>query len=214
MDRVDIDPRQNERALRDLDRSTRWLFGLWPLRRALAGRLRAGMRLVDVGGGSGLAASELRRRLPGVAAAAVDLRLRHLVLGRSLEPAVWRVVADARQLPFSDRSFDWSCSNLLFHHFDGEDNRRVLAEMRRVGRRGAVVTDLRKVAGSRWLGGLFFALLRLGEVARHDGLLSFERAWSLDAVRRWLGETAPPYELRRRFPLRFTLVLEGAEERD
>jgi ubiquinone/menaquinone biosynthesis C-methylase UbiE len=207
MDRADIEPRVNERALADLDRVTGWLFGLGPLRRAILSRLRPGMRVLDVGAGSGLATCDLVRRGPGVAAVALDRRLRHLLWGRSLRPAVARVVADARALPFRPGAFDWSVSSLFFHHFDGEENRAIVAEMRRVARRGVVVSDLRRTVTGSWLLRLFFPFFGVGYVARHDGLVSLARAWSLAEVREWLGE-ASRYELRGRFPVRFTLVLE------
>ena len=81
------------------------------------------------------------------------------------------------------------------------------ATMRRVARCGVVVSDLRRTAAGRWLLRLFFPFLGVGYVAKHDGLVSLARAWSLDEVREWLGKTSR-YELRRRFPVRFTLVLE------
>lgn len=213
MDRDTIDPRDDERALMDLDRVTRWLCGLWALRRALKPRLATGMRLLDVGAGSGLAALDLQRRVRrrgGVLkVVCLDRRLRHLVLGRRLEGEAWRVVGDAMALPFRDRAVDWATTSLFFHHFDAPENDRVTAELRRVAARGVAISDLRRTPWGPWLLRVFFPVFGVGEVARHDGLLSLERAWSFAELRRWLRGKAERYELRRRFPVRFSLVLEA-----
>ena len=119
------------------------------------------------------------------------------------------MVADTTALPFRDGAVEWSFSTLFFHHFDEEENRRVLAGMVRVSRAGAVVIDLRRNRLARWL--LVYLRLPLfgaSELTRHDGRVSMERAWSIPEVRR-LAEGFEVAELRRRFPFRFSLVVGG-----
>jgi SAM-dependent methyltransferase len=213
MDRDTIDPLENERALADLDRVTQALFGLGAMRRVLMPRLRRGMLFLDVGAGSGHAALDLQRRTErhgqAVRVVCLDRRLRHLVAGRRLAGAAWRVVGDARALPFRDRAIDWAASSLFFHHFDGPGNDAVVGEMRRVARRGVAIADLRRTPWGPWLLRFFFFFLRVGRVARHDGLVSLRRAWSIGEVERWLGDAPLRYELRRRFPVRFTLIIDA-----
>jgi len=207
---------KSERALADLDRVTRWSGGLLPARRTLARRLAAGpprQSLLDLGTGSGLVPATLARAAAraGVALLTVgcDRKLSHLVYGRRRGHRQLRVVARAEQLPFADGALDWSLSTLLLHHFDRTANLLVLAEMRRVARAGAAVVDLRP----SWLAPLLFrllaALLGMGPVARYDGLVSLEQAWRVTAVER-LAAGLPVVELRRRFPFRFSLVVEAA----
>lgn len=215
------------RALRDLDRVNRWLLGVAAARRVLAPRLARAeasgarnrpVRLLDLGTGSGTVARlATRGGGPGgapVRVVGLDRRLTHLVVGRALEPAgadgprLLRVAASVDALPFRDEAFDWTFSNLLFHHFDAADNRKVLAEMRRCGRRGAVVVDLRRSRLAVALARVVFPLLALGRVARGDGVLSLRQSWTIGEVRALLGEL-PVFELRRRFPFRWSLVLRG-----
>jgi ubiquinone/menaquinone biosynthesis C-methylase UbiE len=213
MDRDTIDPEENRRALADLDRVTLALFGLGALRKALMPRLRRGMLFLDVGAGSGFAALDLRRRTErhgqAVRVVCLDRRLRHLVAGRRLPGVAWRVVGDAGALPFRDRSIDWAASSLFFHHFDGPGNDAVVGEMRRVARRGVAIADLRRTPWGPWLLRFFFFFLGVGRVARHDGLVSLRRAWSLAEVERWLAKAPLRYELRRRFPVRFSLIIDA-----
>jgi SAM-dependent methyltransferase len=207
----------NRRALADLDRVTRLLLGLSAVGHALSGRVAAGpprQLLVDLGTGSGLAAEWLRRRAARAGrrlrVVGVDRKLVHLLLGRRWGRAQLRVVADATALPLRDGAADWSLSTLFFHHFDRDTNRRILGEMRRVARRGAVVVDLRRSRWSALLVRLLLPLLGVGRVARHDGELSVARAWRVEEVERWAAG-APVLELRRRFPFRFSLVVAGGE---
>jgi SAM-dependent methyltransferase len=204
-----------ESALGELRRVNRWLLGHGPVRRTLLPRLLAGPReqlLLDVGTGSGEVAAALARRAAAagrrVRLVGVDRKLAHLLAGGAGRPRQLRVVADARALPLRDGAVDWSLSTLFFHHFDAAGNRRVVAEMRRVARCGAVVVDLRESAVARRVGPLLIAALGVGPITRHDGRVSLARAWALPAVAA-LVEGQPVVELRRRFPFRFSLVLAG-----
>jgi SAM-dependent methyltransferase len=54
-------------------------------------------------------------------------------------PAVTTVVADARDLPFDDRSFDAAVSIDMLEHIAADDRPRVLSELARVARRRVVI---------------------------------------------------------------------------
>lgn len=216
MDDPDLGLRETERALADLDRVTLWSGGLLPIRTTLAHRLSAGPRrqsLLDLGTGSGMVPTRLAAAVAGVGvrlvAVGCDRKLSHLLYGRRRGHRQLRVVARADALPFADRAFDWTLSTLLLHHFDHATNRVVLAEMRRVARRGAVVVDLRRSRLARLLFQPLAALLGMGPVARYDGLVSLAQAWTPGEVRR-LAAGLPVVELRRRFPFRFSLVVRPA----
>ncbi|MEM9290835.1 MAG: methyltransferase domain-containing protein [Acidobacteriota bacterium] len=232
LDEGELSHQEVSRALEDLRRSNRWLLGYRILRQTLLPRLLAPEDpasspadtasfptrddsppwVLDVGCGLGDVSADLAQQAEAkgrpIRVVGLDAQLRHLLLGRREYPQQHRVVACARHLPFAEDAVSWSFSSLVFHHFDAVANDRILAEMRRVARRGAVIVDLRR---SPWLRALIRPTLRLlgnGPVARHDGRLSVAASWSLKAVRQ-LAATHPILELRRRFPFRFSLVLDG-----
>ncbi|MDH3253736.1 MAG: methyltransferase domain-containing protein [Acidobacteriota bacterium] len=211
----DLDPREAARALRDLERATRWLLGIGPVIRSLLPRLdrsSRGQRILDLGTGSGQIPDAVsaagRRRGLCLEIVGVDRKLEHLLIGRDWRPGHRRLVAEAEMLPFRTGSFDWSFSTLLLHHFDGASNRRILAEMTRVSATGVVVVDLRRSRVARLLSRALFRLLRLGTVATHDGRVSLEQAWTISEVER-LAADFEVLEIRRRFPFRLCLVLGG-----
>ena len=234
LDREGLDPALVERALAELERVNRLLLGYRPVLRTLLPRLAprrgsagdtgagpgepAPQLLLDVGTGSGDVARSLARaagrRARRVRVIGVDRKLAHLLAGRRREARLGRaaaggqlrVVADARALPLADGAVDWSVSSLFFHHFEAADNLRILDEMRRAARRGAVVVDLRRSRLGAAVGRLLIPLTGAGFITRHDGRVSLSRCWPLERVRE-LVAGLPVEELRRRFPFRFSLVV-------
>jgi ubiquinone/menaquinone biosynthesis C-methylase UbiE len=210
-----------ERALADLRRVNGLLLGYGSVVRTLLPRLLrergpdpGPQILLDLGTGSGDVAAAVQRaaRRRGILLQplGVDIKLRHLAIGRRRHPEQWHVVASAEALPFAQGAVDWSLSTLFFHHFGGPANRRIVTEMCRVTRRAVGIIDLRRSALLRWFLGPLLRLLGVSTVARIDGEISARHAWSLSQVRT-LGTTLglAPEELRRRFPFRFSWVLPG-----
>lgn len=209
----DLPAAEAARALDDLDRVNRWLLGTRAVVTALLPLVLDGPRrqvLVDLGTGSGATTEALRRCLARrgreVRVVGVDRRLAHLVAGREREVPQLRVVASGEALPFRDGSADWAIQSLLFHHFDGATNRRIVAEMRRIARRGAAVVDLVRSPWAGRLVRLLFPFLGIGRVARTDGELSVAQAWTPEEVRELLADDGV-VGLRRVFPFRWSLVL-------
>ena len=216
MDGSDLSLPDIEQALADLDRVNERLFGYHSSCRSLLPRVVEGPRcqtLIDLGTGSGKISCRLKqlalRRGVHLRIIGVDHKLSHLLYGRRrCHTSQLRVVADATALPFRSTTADWSFSNLVFHHFTPRKNRRILQEMRRVARQGAVVVDLRRAFCARSFFRLLLPLLRIGPVASYDGKLSTDQAWCFEDVAK-LTDQMPVTELRRRFPFRFSLVLQG-----
>ena len=87
-----------------------------------------GLRVLDVAGGDGYWAGQVRRR--GGQAVALDLDQAKLTRGSRLSAAPALIRGDALNLPFADASFDRVLSVCAIEHFD--DGEQALDEMTRV----------------------------------------------------------------------------------
>jgi SAM-dependent methyltransferase len=212
-----VAPAEAEEALRDLERVYRLLLARGHDLRRLVLRHARGVDdrwCLDLGAGGGHIAADLvrdaQRQGRTVRVIGVDRKLSHLLAGRRLGSPQVPLVADAAALPLRAAAIACAFSHLFFHHFDERENRRVLAEMRRVAR-AVVVVDLRKSRLLSWLVRPALRLLRLGDVAFDDGVTSVERSYGLADVAA-AAEGLPIVELRRRFPFRWALVLGDGRE--
>jgi ubiquinone/menaquinone biosynthesis C-methylase UbiE len=215
LDRPGLPFSEARESLIDLGAVNRWSLSALPLCRTILprlGRWREPRLALDLGTGTGEVAATLARaaarRGGPLRIVGLDAKLRHLVVGRQLGTDQLRVVADARALPFRDGAFAWSFSTLFFHHFDAGTNRQIAAEMRRVSTAGAAIVDIRRNRLAPVLLEILFFVLRIGYVTRHDGRVSFGRSWKMKDIRRLFADQ-PVSELKRRFPFRFSVVLEG-----
>ena len=115
------------------------------------------------------------------------------------------VCADARRLPFGDRSFDIVTCSQLLHHFTGDELRQLIAELDRVAKHAVIVSDLRRswfAAGGFWL--LDFPL-RFHRVTRHDGFTSVLRGFTSAELASVIeGATGVRPRVRRRVGFRLT----------
>jgi SAM-dependent methyltransferase len=102
---------------------------------------------------------------------------------------------DARAVPLPDRSVDVVLCSLALHHFEPRDAVAVLAEMRRLPRRGFIVNDLVRCRAGYAAAVITSRLLTGNRLTRHDAPLSVMRAYT-------------PFELR---DLLSQAGIEGAE---
>jgi SAM-dependent methyltransferase len=183
LDDPTLDPSIRQRSQSDIARSNRLLGGLRaPLAEldAVLHELGSEPTLLDVG--TGLAdipsrAVGLAKRA-GIRLTTVGVDVAHSLLAGDCGDLTHGICADARRLPFADRSFDVVICSQLLHHFVGDDVRQVIAELDRVARHAVIVSDLRRswiAAGGFWL--LAFPL-RFHRVTRHDGFTSVLRGFT------------------------------------
>jgi SAM-dependent methyltransferase len=183
------------------------ILARWLLER-MAGRGERRASVLDVGAGSAQATRRLRRALAsrGVSADvfALDLQWRHLAAGlrsNGREPLPG-VAADAFRLPLADASVDWAVSTLLLHHFSPGELAALLAEIRRVSRRGFALLDLRRhrllLAFVAVAGRIAFTT----RVSLHDGIASVRQAYTPEELREVLRRAAPAAKVERLFPFR------------
>lgn len=193
-----LDPRVRVRSLADVARANALFGGT----RAVLAELDIALRtlgareatLLDVGTGLG----DIPRRAVALAKRrGITLRASGVELAESLARAARGesfavACADARALPFADRSVDFVTCSQLLHHFEGNDARVLLRELQRVARRRVIVSELRRswaAAAGLWLASF---PLRFHPYSRHDGVVSVLRGFRraelralvLDAVAR------------------------------
>lgn len=96
--------------------------------------IRPGDRILDVGCGKGFLLYELAREVPGVEVRGIDVSA-YAIAHAKEEVQPFLQVADARSLPFGDRSFDLVLSINTIHNLPCYDMVAALKEIERVGRR-------------------------------------------------------------------------------
>lgn len=208
------DPELLGQSLAHVAAVNRWLGGRRALLRTLAPRLRGGLRILDVGTGSGdlprAIARLARRRATPVHITATDvhpqMRERAEAACRGF-PEITIAPADALALPFEPDAFDVALLSMVLHHLDDADAVAALREAARVAPT-VIVNELHRTrlnhAGARLLAGSVWAG---NPITRHDGPLSVLRAYvpvELDALARAAGLRV--LELRRRWFQRIVLV--------
>ena len=126
---------------------SRWFFDVWstfydvpivqrltyrPVQDAVVAALRGvgPRRVIDVGCGTGLLATRLRREFPGAAVVGCDFSPGMLAQARRHPEPVASIQGDAQRLPFRDGCADAIVSTEAFHWFP--DQRRTLEEFHRV----------------------------------------------------------------------------------
>ena len=200
LDEHDAPQADMERSLRDLRRINKYLGGTTTYRRMLR-RFGAVRSVLDLGAGTG----DLLETIPGQALRiALDFKIDHLLYLRERSRAR-RVVADARRLPFRDRSIDVVTASHFFHHFDEVENTAILEEADRVSRRGVAITDTRRHYAPLLFISLVGVLRLVGRITAIDGPASVRRGYTVAEAR----EVAKAIGARvvRFFPFRFGIIL-------
>lgn len=107
-------------------------------------QVRPGMRILEVGSGLGLLATEVANAADGVEVVGLE-RSGEQIAAAAKSPGASYVQGDAHELPFADGSFDLVYCRYLLEHV--ADPARVLAQMRRVARPGSRVAAMENDIG-------------------------------------------------------------------
>ncbi len=101
--------------------------------------LTAASTLLDVGCAKGFMLHDLAQLIPGISVKGVDVS--RYAIENAIEDMKPHVqVADARKLPFADKSFDVVISINTVHNLERAECAQALREIERVSRKGAFVT--------------------------------------------------------------------------
>lgn len=101
--------------------------------------LKSGDSVLDVGCAKGFMLYDFVQMIPGIKVAGVDVSEYAIENGKE-EVRPFLRVADARKLPFPDKSFDVVISVTTVHNLDYDDCIVALREIERVARRGSFIT--------------------------------------------------------------------------
>jgi ubiquinone/menaquinone biosynthesis C-methylase UbiE len=217
---TDEDVRKN---LLDLRRINRLLGGtrvvLDALNASVDGKGVERLSLLDVGTGSADIPTEVHRwckahRIEPFVAA-LDLSERNLRITRkdlSSGAELSFVQADALNLPFEARSFDYVTASLFLHHFRDEDVARLIADFARVARRAVIVNDLVRNLVPYYFSRVTGPFLATSFLTRNDGPVSVLRGFTAKELGA-LAERAGlrRYRVKRMFPYRLSLVADVSE---
>ena len=95
--------------------------------------------ILDVGCGKGFMLFDMLQLIPGVKVAGVDISV-YAVENALVEVKNALQVADARKLPFEDKSFDYVISINTIHNLERSDLIIALKEIERVAKKGSFIT--------------------------------------------------------------------------
>jgi SAM-dependent methyltransferase len=204
-----------EQSLGHVASVNRWLGGVSTITRYIKPMLAdKPTRILDVATGSAdiplQIAKWARRHRFDVEILATDIHPQMLELARKRcaeFPEVRIEAADALQLPYDSKSFDVAMLSLALHHFESEDQLRVLREMARVARRLILVNDLERgwlnYAGALLLGATYW---RGNRLTRHDGPLSVLRSFTRAELEHIARKAGIRGKVNRHFFQRIVLV--------
>jgi SAM-dependent methyltransferase len=101
--------------------------------------LTSSSSLLDVGCAKGFMLHDLVELIPGISVSGVDVS--DYAIEHAMEDVQSNVqVADARNLPFADNSFDVVIAINTIHNLEREDCAKALREIERVSRKGSFIT--------------------------------------------------------------------------
>jgi len=189
-------------CLSSLRRVNRWFLGYRPTLAWLDKLPRpAGqpIHIADVGCGGGdllreIAAWSQKRGVP-VKLTGIDLNpysIRAAMEWTSAGTNIAWITGDAMALP-QETQVDVIVSSLMTHHLEDEQIIAFLHWMRSTAKLGWFINDLER---SEW-GYRMFPLLPWHPMVRHDGPVSFRRAFKVDDWRRLLAEAGVPEQTVR-----------------
>lgn len=213
LDDAACDPALRERSLTDVARANRLLGGTHAVLAELSAimpdlvRLGREVTLLDVGTGLADIPEAARRMLArrGIQLRTVGLDGAISLARASRARVAHAVCGDALALPVATGSVDVVTCSQVLHHFAAADAARLVAEMDRVARIGAIVSDLRR----SWVaaGGLWAVSFPMGfhPVSRADGMLSVLKGFTADELHDLVrGATGRAPVVRRRLGWRIT----------
>jgi ubiquinone/menaquinone biosynthesis C-methylase UbiE len=169
-----------EPTLKDLVRLNRYFGGhraiLQTLRRA--GCDGKGFSLLDVGAASGDTSQIVRRTF--ARASVLNMDQNEINLSQAPEP---KIVANAFDLPFEPKSFDYVFCSSFLHHFTDDQIIDLLRKFAAVARRAVVAVDIERHRVPCWFMKHSPTIMRWHWLTVHDGLISVRASLRTEELR-------------------------------
>jgi SAM-dependent methyltransferase len=171
--------KQADRNLRELARINRWFGGHRSMLRMLKDLVHPLERftVLDVGSGSGDMGRCLTRHFRNAMVVSLDHRPSHLPNVSSP-----RVAADAFQLPFAERAFDFVLCSSVLHHFTDCKVIDMIASLHPFARRALLLLDLERHPLAYHFLPMTRKVFRWGPLTVHDGPISVAAAFRLEEL--------------------------------
>lgn len=194
LDQSNLSVRELSISLRDVGRLNRWFGGTRAVvsevgrisrERGLAGRVS----VLDIGtGGADIPRALVRWgarhgiTLDIVACDRHDQVVSLAAAFSSGHESIAVLRADALELPFLPRSFDFVTCSLLIHHMADGEVISLLEKLRHLPRHALIACDLERSERGRAGAWLATRLICCGRLTRHDGPLSVLRSYTLEEL--------------------------------
>ena len=217
IDTGDYTPEEYERFLREIRFINRFVGDVWALRKTLLREIEKTdlqtFSVLDVGAGSGellrviAKFSRKQKRKANLFGLELNARAAGAILKESkLFDEIRAVRGNALNLPFADKSFDYTICSLFTHHFTDDKVIEILSEMSRVSRRKIYVIDLHRNETAYRYYKIFCTVFRISPLVREDGSLSILRSFVPQELEK-LGRKANLTEISvtEHFPSRLVL---------
>lgn len=219
IDTGDYTPEEYDRFLHDIRLVNRFAGDNRALKKTFLKELEKenlqDFSVLDVGAGSGELLREIGKyaRRKNKRAKLFGLELNARSASAILEESknfkeIKSVQANALDLPFAGKTFDYAVSSLFTHHLTDEQIIKTLREMKRVVRRKVFIIDLYRHRNAYFFYKIFCIAFRISPLVREDGSLSILRSFKPDELTELAKKAGwENISVRNIFPYR--LVLSG-----
>jgi hypothetical protein len=220
MDGADYTAAEMVENLADLRRVNRYLGGrraltrhLFPMIQTVWAASRRKIRMLDVGAGSADIPARIVSwaRGRGIEVECVALDLNEIVAFEARRqiagyPEIKVVRADALDLPFGDRSFDFALASLFMHHLESRQAARLIESFTRVARVAFIINDLRRHPVAYYSIKLLTRIFTRNRLVRNDSAVSVLRGFTERDIAEIADDSKTELQVFRHFPYRFILI--------